>query len=211
MPKKVEIHGLTLELPDDQADAVIKARDADKDARRAIEARLAEIEGKAKAADEASRKAAEEAERTKLVNKGEYEKALQIEREANQKRIDALAGKYRTTALERQIAAIPGVLPGAVKDLATMLERQVGYDLEKDALTVVNPPLGKDGKPLDAAAFVQQFITERPHFRAATGSPGSGAAGTGQPGAATIRRADLATVTPTQRADLIAGKLTVID
>lgn len=211
MPKKVEIHGLTLELPDDQADAVIRARDADKEARRAIEARLAEIEGKAKAADEASRKAADEAERAKLVNKGEYEKALQIEREANQKRIDALAGRYRTAALERQIAAIPGVLPGAVKDLAAMLSQSVGYDLDKDSLTVANAPLGSDGRPLDAAAFVKKFIDERPHFRAAAGSPGSGAAGAAQPGQATIRRADLAAITAEQRTALAAGKLSVVD
>ena len=196
MPKKVDIYGSSIELPDDVADAMIKARDADKDERRKMAERIGAIEAQAKAAEDKARQEAEAAELAKLTSKGEFEKALAIEREKFAKQHGALSQRLRDQALEAQIARAKGVLPAAVKDIAQQLRQGCSYDPEKDQLVFTDaggrPLLGNDGKPVTADAAIDGYLADRPWFRAPSGAPGSGSAPGGGPpaGSATLTPRD---------------------
>lgn len=195
MPKKVDLLGHAIELPDDQAEALIRARDTDKEARRTLEARLAELEGKTRAAEDAQRKATEEAERAKLVSKGEYDKALAMEREAAGRKAAALVQRMRDRALKDAIRRTPGVLPDAADDLASQLCQSCTYDPDQDSLVVVGPDgrpaTGQDGKPITVEAAIQAHVANRPWFQAPSGTRGSGAATNGTRTGIQLKRSEM--------------------
>lgn len=178
---EVDLFGQKVPLPEPVAKAIIQARDADKAERRQLAERLGSLESTAKAAEEAQRKAAEQAELAKLTNKGEYEAALKRVEEGHKARFQSLTARLRDSALADSIARVPGVLPQAAKDIAAQLASGCAYDPETHQITFTDaagrPLLGQDGKPKTAEAVVADFLAERPWYRAPAGSPGSGAGG----------------------------------
>ena len=182
---EVDLFGQKVPLPEPVAKAIIQARDADKAERRQLAERLGSLESTAKAAEEATRRAAEQAELAKLTNKGEYETALKRVEEAWKGKHQALLGRLRDSALADAVARTPGVLPAAAKDIAAQLGSGCAYDPETHQITFNDaagrPQLGQDGKPATAETVIAAFLAERPWYRAPSGSPGSGAGGGAPP------------------------------
>jgi len=182
--REVELGPLKLKLPADQAEKAIAWRDEQKKSSRELAERLGTLEAQAKAAEDAKRKADEEAERAKLTSKGQFDEALRLEQEKHRKALGTLATKYRDRALESLVRGIPEVLPEAVEDVVARLSHSCVYNLDADTITPMDaagkPRLGSDGKPLTAEAVVREFLDSKPHFRRASGSPGSGASGGGK-------------------------------
>lgn len=184
-PIEVDLFGQKVPLPEPVAKAIIEARDKDKAERRQLAERLGSLESTARAAEEAQRKAAEQAELAKLTNKGEYETALKRVEETWKGKHQALTARLRDAALADAIARVPGVLPQAAKDIAAQLAAGCAYDPDAHQIAFVDaagrPLLGQDGKPKTAEAVVTDFLVERPWYRAPAGSPGSGAGGGAPP------------------------------
>jgi hypothetical protein len=177
----VDLFGQKVSLPEPVAKLVIEARDKDKTERRQIAERLGSLEATARAAEEAQRKAVESAELAKLTSKGDYETALRKAEDGWKSKHHALTARLRDAALSDAIAKVPGVLPAAARDIAAQLASGCTYDADTHQITFVDaagrPHLGTDGKPATADAVVAAFLTDRPWYRAPTGSPGSGAGG----------------------------------
>ncbi len=221
MPKQVDVLGLRVELPDEQADALIKARDAEKAESRKVAERLAALEQQAKAAEDKARSEAEAAQRKAALDRGEFDKVLAAEKEAAEKRLASLQARTRDHALAQAIARHKAVLPEAVADIAAQLRAGCMYDPDADALTFVDaagkPHLGSDGKPLAADAAVDRYLADRPWFRKPSNAPGSGAApGAGPSSVPTITQEQYAAATrdpaqaQAQAKLLAAGKLRVV-
>lgn len=180
---EVELGSLKLSLPEDQAKSLIEYRDGQKKAFRETAEKLGQFEQAAKASAESEKKARDEAEMASLKSKGEFDEYARRVREEEQSKTSKLATKYRDRALESMIARTDGVIPEAVSDIAYRLAASCTYDIESDSLVVLDgagkPRLGTDGKAITADAVIKEFLDGRPHFRKASGSPGSGSQGSG--------------------------------
>lgn len=213
---EVDLFGQKVPLPEPIAKAVIQARDADKAERRQLAERLGQLESTTKAAEEAQRKAAEQAELSKLTNKGEYETALKRVEETWKGKHQALTARLRDSTLADAVARVPGVLPAAARDIATQLASGCGYDPDTHQITFVDaagrPLLGQDGKPKSAEAVVGEFLAERPWYRASSGSPGSGASSNPpSPTATQVKRSEFE-ANPAHYGPLAAqGKVKIVD
>ncbi|MBA3589674.1 hypothetical protein [Methylibium sp.] len=184
--------GIKIKLPEEQATAYTAARAKDKAERET----LAQVAGAAKAEKDAAAAAAAKAESEKqameLTKKGEFDKARELLTAEHTKRIDSFAGKYRDTHLRAQVAGLPALLklPDAkaqtalVDDVVAQLRGSCRFDLDSDTLQVIGqdgrPALASDGKPMQADAFIAQFLEARPYLRQPTKTPGSGGAGAGE-------------------------------
>jgi hypothetical protein len=189
---EVELGGVKIPLPKDTAKSVIEYRDKMKTTVRETAEKLGQFEAQAKAAAEAEKKARDDAEMAALKSKGEVDEIIRRVKEQESGKVNALATKYRDRALESMIAKTEGIIPEAVNDICRALASTCNYDIESDALTVLDaagkPRLGGDGKPISADALVKEFLDARPYFRKASGSPGSGATGGGKPSGASASK-----------------------
>jgi len=212
---EVDVFGHKVPLPETLAKAIIQSRDADKAERRQLAERLGSLESTAKAAEEAQRKAAEQAELAKLTNKGEYDSALKRVEETWKSKHQAVVGRLRDGALAESIAKVSGVLPQAVRDVAAQLSPSCTYDPDTHQITFMDaagrPALGSDGKPATVETVVAQFLAERPWYRAPAGSPGSGASGNPPSTLQTVKRSEFQ-ADPAKYGPLAAaGKIQVVD
>lgn len=194
----VDIFGAKVELPDDQAKAVIAGRDADKAERHKLAERIGAIEAEKQAAEAAQKKAVEDAKLADLTKKGEFDKVLELKEKAANDRVAAasvrvshLADKFRDQAIRSFIAGNPKV--AAVADPATraamidlyaaQLKASCRYDIEKDSLQVLGDggavALNSEGKPKQADAWVSEILDASPLLKPLP-SPGSGAGGSGK-------------------------------
>lgn len=211
--KKIDVYGLSIEVPEEQAPAFIAARDAEKEDRRKTADRLGALEAEAKSALEKEKKATDAAELEKLKNKGEYDKALEIEKKASSERSAKLAAKFRDAEVRRLIAANPKMQAvedaptrSALADLfASQLTSSCRFDTEKELLEVLAPggavALNNEGKPKQADAWVSEILDASPLLKPKA-SPGSGAGGQGgkQETKPTATQADLDNRSPMEKA-----------
>jgi hypothetical protein len=191
--------GIALDLPKDQAEKIIAARQADKEARR----KLAEEHGALRAEKEAATKAAKEsqdrAEMEKLQKAGEFQKAQELMERRHAEKLAGITGKITKAAIAEKMSKHSDITdtPKTRELMAKQLMSSCKYDEDTDTLMVMDaagrPAIGSDGKPLSVDALVKQFLDDHPDFRKASKTPGSGAAGTGpKPGAKTMTQAQVA-------------------
>jgi len=189
---EVDIDGLKVSLPKAQAEQLIAKRQAAKEERRQLDIRLGALEAEKRAAEEKAERERQDAERAKLTSKGEYDKALELEKKTHAEKIGKLADKYRDAELRRQILANPKVAevkdPAARDELVALFISQLKpgcrFNVDAERLEASTdggvPPVDKDGKALSAEAWIAQRLDASPLLRPAA-SPGSGAAGGGNP------------------------------
>lgn len=178
------LSGVKVTLPKADAEKEIAKRQEVKEARRQRDEEF----GKLKAEKEAGIAAADEkrqrAEADAAVKAGEYDKARELLTKSSNEKIDRLSARYRERHLESAIAQTPGIVPGAAKLIAGQLASGCRFNIEADTLDIIGadgkPRMGADGKPLSADALIVEFLDANPYLRAAAGSPGSGAGGSGQ-------------------------------
>lgn len=202
---KVDLYdGIALDLPKDQAEKIIAARQADKEARRKSAEELGALRAEKEAASKAAKEAQDRAELEKLQKAGEFQKAQELMERRHADRLAAISGKYAKAAILAELSKASDVIddPTAREDLTAQLMSSCKYDLETDTLAVMGtdgrPALGSDGKPLGVDALIKQHLDKRPYFRKASQTPGSGGAGAGpKPGAKTMTQAQVADLSAT--------------
>ncbi len=173
----VDLHGVTVKLPKEQAEKVIAGRQAQKEElRKAIEKSGGlEVERQAAAAR------AEEAQRTAEIERaskaGEIETVKKLLKEENEK----LKAESLEDKLEMLLSRKDTVAEGASRYLLPQLRASCKYDGTNKTLQVMDEGgrlrAGPDGKPMTADAFIDSLIEAQPILRKASGTQGSGAAG----------------------------------
>jgi hypothetical protein len=172
---KVLINGTELDLPDAaaaaytaQTEKLLKLEADAKATAEALGAAKAQADAKAKAEEDARRKAEQDVH----IKKGEYDKALELER--NQTK--AVAERFRDSELKAMIATHPGIRDDIrdtiVADAVELLRGRAQFDFNTGKI-LIN---GDDGKPTaDAKAFVTSWLSGRPAWLKPNGAAGSGA------------------------------------
>lgn len=180
-----------------------------------VAAHLASLEQRTAAADEATRKAAEEhgrakaeaeakaraeedarrkAEQDALIKKGEFEKAIELER----KNTTAVAERFRDAELRALVAGHPklrkhglddAARAALIDDVVAQLRPSAAFDLAAGKVTIT-----ANGTPVDPQAHLDAFIAARPYLAEPEPGKGSGAGpslGDTRPGAPGLTRAAL--------------------
>ncbi len=173
----VDLHGVTVKLPKDQADKVIAGRQAAKDELRKANERAGAADAERKAAADVAAEATRTAEMEKAAKAGEIEKVKQL---ANEK-VVKYGERLRDRTLEAAIAKLDTLAPDAGRYLLPQLRTSCRFAMDSDTLEVVGeggaPRVGSDGKPMSVDALISEIIDAQPLLRKASGSPGSGAKG----------------------------------
>lgn len=171
---KIQIDGNEIEVPDAVANHL-----------KAQEERLAKIEADSKANAEAMAKAkaeadakasAEEQARRKAevdghLKKGEFDKAIELERSQTR----ALSERFRDSELRAMVAANPNlrddIRDGIVADAVELLRSRAEFDFHSGKLVIK-----ENGNPVaDAKAYVDSWIAARPAWIKPAANTGSGA------------------------------------
>jgi len=209
--------GVTVEMPKDQAEAFMAARAKEKAEREDLAKRVGAVEAERKKAEDQAAAAAQEKEVLRLAKEGELAKVREIlTRESNAK-LEALSRRVVDQELSVQIRRLaPGLVDEAVADIVSLVRGRAGIDPETAVVRIVGDdgqPLMRDGQPLGADAYLAEWLAARPHFQTAKVPSGTGGKPPGNPpiSSATIRRADLGTITLAQAEALRKGTLRVVD
>lgn len=208
--------GIAVEVTKEQARAFHAAQQKHNAERDELAKRIGAVEAEKRAAEEKAAQEARDKEAIRLAKDGEITKARELltaEANARLARVSDRVVRQEIEAAARRL--IPGIDAEAVSDMVALVANRAAFNADtgevifKDAAGAVSM---KDGKPVGADAFLTDFLANRKHFQLATVPPPTGgtpAGGTGQIG--TIRRADVANMTPAQAALMEAGKLRVVD
>ena len=199
-PAEMEVDlpgGDKVKLPAEVAKRVIQARDALKGEARAAQERAGALEAEKTAAAARAARADEQLQMEAAAKKGEIDRVREIAERSHNERIGRVSTRMVDAALAGELAKVDGLVkdPTALADLRNLLKSSCRYDLDSDALTVVDaagkPQLGSDGRPLGVDALIRAAVDARPYLKAAAAVPGSGAAGAAKvPGQAVMRFAD---------------------
>jgi uncharacterized protein YdcH (DUF465 family) len=188
----------------DVSDAIAAALKSNEDRVTRLEAetkKAAEEIGRAKAEADAARSAEAEklrqAEIDKLKGKGEFDKAIDLERQ----RVRAVADRFRDAELRSLAASHPRLRKAGLDDAArnlliddvvSQMRSVATFDLDRQQVQVV-----VDGKPVDPKTHLDTWLSARPHLLEPSQASGSGADPTkthvGSPGGiapATISRSE---------------------
>ncbi len=173
----VDLHGVTVKLPKEQAEKVIAGRQAQKEELRKANEKAGAMDAERQAAAAKAEEATRNADMEKAAKAGEIEKVKEL---AGQ-HVAKLADRYRDRAIESAIGKLGTVVPEAVADLIPQLRGSCKFNVETDTLEIVDgggrPLTGQDGKPMTVDTFISSHVEARPYLRKASGTQGSGAAG----------------------------------
>lgn len=193
-------------LPKDQATKLIAARDSEKASRRDLELRLGAIEAEKSAAEAARVKAENDRQAADHAKKGEMDKAAELLTKGHREREAKIAANLRDKALKAALATRPNVAPTAIDDIADQLRARSAYDVDADAVVVLDaagqPLKDESGKPVPVDTWLDGWLEKRPHYRLDGTPKGSGAAGgtKGAAGTSTISASSLDAMTPLEKA-----------
>lgn len=178
----VDLHGQKLELPKEMAEKIIAARDADKARLRELNEKLGKLDAEAAAAIAKANKAEEDRLALEHMKKGEVDKAKEMLTKEYKDRESKLAAKARDKHLAALVAANPNVVKSAVSDIVEALKGRTSYNLDSEAVVVLNadgsPQMNSEGKPLEVDAFLGDWLDKRPHYLLDKTPKGSGGEGT---------------------------------
>ena len=180
--------GVKIKLPKAEAEKVIAGRQKSKEETADLNRRYGALEAEKTAAETKAAEAQRAKEHAEAVKNGEVDKARDLAAKTGNEKLAKLGGKFRDRDLEAKVRAVAGVVPEAVADIVAQLRGSCSFNLDLENLEIMDaggkPRLGDDGKPMQADAYIAEFLKTRPYFLAASGASGSGSAGAGK-GAAT--------------------------
>lgn len=171
---KITIAGAEVDVPDSvaahlktQEDRLAKIEADHKVNAEALAKSKAEADARASAEEQARRKAEQDGH----LKKGEYDKALEIER--NQTK--AVAERYRDAELRNMIASHPGlrddIKDTIVADAAELLRSRADFDFTTGKLIIKDNGVAVS----DPKAYVETWIAQRPAWLKPNVTQGSGA------------------------------------
>lgn len=182
----VDFGGTTLELPKEQASALIKERDELKARERESAQKLAQIEEQAKAKERAIVEAEERAKAIEAAKKGDIE-ALELQlKDKYGAQVQTLTTKLLDKEVKGLLHSAEGIRKGTIDVLGDYLKSRLQYD-DQGNLAVFENGNKLDTSPSD---YLKSWLSEHPDFVAPTTPAGSGA-GEGNPPASaakTMRR-----------------------
>jgi hypothetical protein len=178
---EVDLGSGKVKLPAADAQRVIGWRDAEKKAKREAEERAGRLQAEKDAAEAARLKAEDERKALEHAKAGELDKTRELLTKDHQAKLDKVARNLRDRSLEAAVRGAAKVVPAAVPDIIDQLRARSRYDLDADAVVVLDEagqPLKDDaGAPVKVDAFLSTWLAKRPHY-VLDGTPaGSGAAG----------------------------------
>jgi hypothetical protein len=195
---KVDIDGMELDLPDEQAKALITRRDADKARRREVDAQLAKLTADREAAESARLKAEEDAKLAEAVKTKDIEAvraAMAAAHKAELERVTAatrgMQDRLVASLVRDTVARHSEIKPEAVAVVEKLLRADYRFSIGDDGTVKVDgAPLGPDGRPKGLEVLTAEFLGSEAGalFRKPAVSQGSGAAGVGSaaPGQKTL-------------------------
>lgn len=208
---EVDIDGLKVTLPKDQAEQLIAKRQATKDEQRKLNERLGALEAEKRTAEEKAAAAQREKEAAEALKAGDIKKLEEIHTSKLSAERAKLGAKLRDKGLAAVVAKAPKVVPSAVDDITEQLRARTQYDFDSDSVIVLNaagqPQTDDSGKPVTLDSFIGSWLEKRPHYLLDSTPSGSGAAGGGKPPAAgkVITSAQFEALTPMEQAKHLAG------
>jgi hypothetical protein len=156
----------------DEVKQIIKQRDEFKSKAREQETRLSQLESAERDRQARDEQARTTAEQEKLKNEGKYREALELSEKKWKGQVDVFKGRAAAQlvplAIQGAAAQISNLTPEAMKDLPSLLERQLSIDAE----TLEVYPVGLDGKrlvdetlkPISVEQYVSKFVSSRPYL-----------------------------------------------
>jgi hypothetical protein len=218
---EVDFFGVKIDLPDEQARAVIEARDKRVDEFNGLKTSVESLQRQQAAAEqqrvELERKAQAEAERAAALEKakqGDVEAALQEREEAMAKQygeqLTGLQRQLKAQSMRALLASRKDIMPEAVKDAEALLGGVLEWHDGKLVPMVDGRPAAKDDK--ETEAWLSSWINDRPYLKASNVPPGQGGQGDDDGGPSMrIPRSQVANLTAEQSQALADGRATVVD
>lgn len=209
--KVVDFGETQVELPADQADAIIAERQKLKEAKNELALKLqAEAEAKA-AAEQKALNEAKRAQAAEALKKQDIEAAERILNEQHQQRISEMASVLKDLHLQRVLAGREDIVPSAVGDIAEALGSKLTLG-DNNTLAVAGPdglPLTdpQTGTAVGVDAFIEQYLNDRPHYKRSTIPSSTQAAPGGEaPPSTEVRQSQLNQMSGQERAKLLSQK-----
>jgi hypothetical protein len=210
---EVDLEGVKITLPKEQAQQVIARRQAAKDETRKTADRLSALEAERKAADERAAAAETAKQAAEALRTGDIKRLEELNTGKLREERERLSLKLRDKHLTAALASNPKVVPQAVADATSLLRGQTTYDFDSDALIVLDatgqPLKDTSGKPIQVDTWLSGWLDQRPHFLADRTPPASGGkTGTPPAGAKTITSDEYTAATKDPaRAQVIAQQI----
>ncbi len=182
---EVDVYGIKVPLPKEQADKVIAQRDAEKVSRRELAEKVGKSEADKAAAESAKLKAEEDKTILELASKKETEQIRALAAKDITEKMGRVSIKLRDKHLAATLATNKSLVSTAIPDVVEALKTRIAYDLESDAIVVLDaagqPAKDDAGKPVQVDAWISEWIGKRPHYLLDKTPAGSGASGAHQP------------------------------
>ncbi len=165
---EVDVHGIKIPLPKDQAEKLILARDADKASRRELADNLGKLTADKTAAEQARAKAEEDKQILEHAGKKEVEQIRALASKESADRMAKISAKLRDKHLAASLAAHHGIVSAAIPDIHDQLKNRLQYDAESDAVVVLDgagqPQKDEAGKPVQVDTWIGDWLAKRPHY-----------------------------------------------
>ncbi len=206
--KEVDINGVKVVLPIEQADKLIQARDAEKQSRKDQAEKYGKLEAEKAQAEAARAKAEEDKQAIELAKKGEIDQLKVF----LTKDFAAREAKISANARDKHLAALINgndkIVKSATQDIIDQFRGRTKYDSDLDTVVVLDPDglpaKGTDGKPITVDSVLSGWLENRPHFMRDGTPKGTGATtGVKQTGKSMSAEA-IAQMTPMEKAKYFA-------
>ncbi len=160
--------GVKIKLPKADAEKAIAARDAAKTALREAQERAGKHEADRNAADAARLKAEEDRAAAEHAKKGEIDQLRTLLTKGATEREAKISSTLRDKALIAAVRGVDRIVPGAVEDIVDQLRGRSRYDIDSDAVVVLDsagqPLKDTSGKPVAVDAYIGEWLGKRPHY-----------------------------------------------
>ncbi len=177
----VDINGVSVKLPKEIGEKVIKARDADKGKMRELNEKYGKLEADKTAAEVARQKAEDDKQAIELAKKGEVEQVRNLLTKDFKDRESKLSAKARDKHLAALVAGNENIIKGAIPDIVEALKGRTQYNFDTESVTVTDaaglPQKDTDGNPVSVDAFISGWLEKRPHYLLDKTQKGSGGEG----------------------------------
>jgi len=208
--------GAIVEVPKADAEAFHAAQQKANETRDDLARKAGAAEAERSAAVALAATEARDKEAIKLATSGEVAKARELLTAESNARLAKVGTRIVTQEIEGAVRrALPNVDAAGVADMVALVAPRAAYNADTGAVAFVDAAgvaMTKEGKAVDADAYLTDFLSTRKHFQPArvpNTLPGGPTLPPGAPG--TIKRADVANMTPAQSRAMVAGLLKVVD
>ncbi len=209
-PEMVDVDlpgGVQIKMVKADADKVIAGRNALKNEARDAHEQLGRIKAEKDASETARVKAETQAQAAEAMKKGEVEKATELLTKTHREREAKIVANLRDKAIRAAVTAQPKIVQGAIDDIADQLKGRSRYDIDADAVVVLDeagqPLKDETGKLVRVDAWLPEWLAKRPHYTLDSTPKGTGADGSGRKpaiGAKTITEKQVDSMSPMERA-----------